>query len=70
MDDVVRGKFMTLPELELNPSVVQPVASRYTDYAIPVYKWKTNMEEMKRIRPNTSACTLSGISAEWMYKEN
>jgi hypothetical protein len=27
------GKFLTLPGFELDPSVVQPVVSRYTDYA-------------------------------------
>jgi hypothetical protein len=35
LDDVEKRKFLTLPGLELDPSVVQPVASRYTDYAIP-----------------------------------
>jgi hypothetical protein len=35
LDDVKMGKFVTLPGLELDPSVFQPVASRYTDYAIP-----------------------------------
>jgi hypothetical protein len=30
LDDVEKKKFFTLPGLEL-----QPVASRYTDYAIP-----------------------------------
>jgi hypothetical protein len=35
LDDVERIKFLTLPGLELDPSVVQPVASRYTDYTIP-----------------------------------
>jgi hypothetical protein len=34
-DDVKKRKFFTLPGLELRPSVVQPVASRYADYAIP-----------------------------------
>jgi hypothetical protein len=36
LDDVEKRKFLTLPGLELDPSVVQPVASRYTDYAIAV----------------------------------
>jgi hypothetical protein len=36
LDDVEKRKFFILPGLELNPSVVQPVASHYTDYAIPV----------------------------------
>jgi hypothetical protein len=34
LDDVEKRKFLTLPGLELDPSVFQPVASRYTDYAI------------------------------------
>jgi hypothetical protein len=34
-DDLEKRKFLTLPGLELAPSVVQPVASGYTDYAIP-----------------------------------
>jgi hypothetical protein len=35
LDDLEKRKFLTLPGLELRPSVVQPVASRYTDSAIP-----------------------------------
>jgi hypothetical protein len=35
LDDVEKRKFLTLQGLELDPSVVQPVATRYTDYAIP-----------------------------------
>jgi hypothetical protein len=35
-----KRKFFTLPGLELRPSVVQPVASRYTDYAIPTMQMK------------------------------
>jgi hypothetical protein len=35
LDDVERRKFLTLPGFELDPLVVQPVASRYTDCAIP-----------------------------------
>jgi hypothetical protein len=30
-----KRKFLTLPGLNSDPSVVQPVASRYTNYAIP-----------------------------------
>jgi hypothetical protein len=30
LDDVEKRKFFTLPGFELRPSVVQPVASRYT----------------------------------------
>jgi hypothetical protein len=35
LDNVEKRKFLPLPRLELRPSVVQPVASRYTDYATP-----------------------------------
>jgi hypothetical protein len=31
-------KFLTLPGLELQPSVIQPVASRSTDCAIPAHR--------------------------------
>jgi hypothetical protein len=34
LDDVEKRKFLTLLGLS-HPSLVQPVASRYTDYAIP-----------------------------------
>jgi hypothetical protein len=34
LDDMETRKFLSLPGLELDPSVIQPVASRYTDYAI------------------------------------
>jgi hypothetical protein len=35
LDDMEKRKFLTQPGLELHPSVVQPVASCYTDHAIP-----------------------------------
>jgi hypothetical protein len=35
LDDVENRKFLTLPGLELRPSVVQPTASRSADYVIP-----------------------------------
>jgi hypothetical protein len=35
LDDVEKRKLFTLPGLELLPLVVQPIASRYIDYAIP-----------------------------------
>jgi hypothetical protein len=34
LDDVDKIKILPLPGLELRPLVDQPVASRYTDYAI------------------------------------
>jgi hypothetical protein len=47
LDDVEKRKLLTVQGLELHPSVVQPVASRYTDYGIPAlivarYKLKSN----------------------------
>jgi hypothetical protein len=33
LNDVEKRKFLTLPRLELRPSVVQPAAGRYNDYA-------------------------------------
>jgi hypothetical protein len=35
LDDVEKRKFLTLPGLKLDPSVVQPVVCRYTAYTIP-----------------------------------
>jgi hypothetical protein len=35
--DVKKRKFLTLPGLELRLSVFELVASRYIDYAIPLY---------------------------------
>jgi hypothetical protein len=37
LDHLEKRKFFTLPGLELDLSVVQVVASRYTDYAIPAF---------------------------------
>jgi hypothetical protein len=39
LDDVEKRKFLTLPGLELRTSVFQPVASRYTDYALEESKY-------------------------------
>jgi hypothetical protein len=35
LDDVERTQILALPGLEFDPSAVQPVASLYTDCAIP-----------------------------------
>jgi hypothetical protein len=35
LGDVYKRKLLTLPRLELDHSVVLPVASRVTDYAVP-----------------------------------
>jgi hypothetical protein len=42
----VKWKFLTPPGLEQDSSVVQPVASRYTDCAIPA-PGKTRVQELK-----------------------
>jgi hypothetical protein len=34
LDDMEKGKFLTLLGLELDPSVIQPIVSHYTDWAI------------------------------------
>jgi hypothetical protein len=44
LDDMEKWKFFTLSGLEVPlPLVVQPVASRYTDWAIPahIFNWLT-----------------------------
>jgi hypothetical protein len=57
LDDVEKRKFLTLPGLELHPSVVQPVVSRYTDCAILAYLYKflaqKEMKGKERERWNT-----------------
>jgi hypothetical protein len=37
LDDVENGKFLTYRDSNSDPSVVQPVATRYTDYTIPAH---------------------------------
>jgi hypothetical protein len=37
LDNMEKWKFLTLPGLNPDLSVVQPVASRYTDSAIPAH---------------------------------
>jgi hypothetical protein len=64
LDDVEKRKFLTLRGSNSDPSVVQPVASRYTDYAIPaptvvLYGYKICclvLREMHRPRCMTSGC--------------
>jgi hypothetical protein len=45
LDDVKKRKFLTLPELEL-----QPVASRYTGYAIPAPTYQDYMIQISARR--------------------
>jgi hypothetical protein len=59
LDDMGKRKFLTLSGLELEPSVVQPVASRYTDYAIPASK--SNVEASKMWSDNTFSPVRSNI---------
>jgi hypothetical protein len=57
MDDVEKGKFLTLRGLELCPSVVQPVAISYTDWAIPDPTLSTIYVKYL-ISPNILKCVL------------
>jgi hypothetical protein len=46
LDDVEKRKFLTLPGLERDHSVAQPVASSYTGYAVPapfLYRYLHNL---------------------------
>jgi hypothetical protein len=40
LDDVEERKFLALPGLELRPSIAQPIASLYTDYAVSSFQGK------------------------------
>jgi hypothetical protein len=42
LDDVEKRKFLILPGLELDLSVVQPLGSRYADCVIPAHKHRDN----------------------------
>ena len=43
--DALEGRqTFPLPGLELRPSPVQPVASRYTDCTVPTVRWEGNIE--------------------------
>jgi hypothetical protein len=54
LDDVEKRKFFALPGLEkCDPSVVQPVASRYTDDAIP------ERRHSKRHSESLETCLIS-----------
>jgi hypothetical protein len=44
LDEIEKWKFLTLPGLELRPSLVQPIASHYTDCSIPAHGWKDNIK--------------------------
>jgi hypothetical protein len=49
LDDVEKRKFLTLPGLNSDPSVVQPIANRHTDCAIPAPVRR--LQEMKSDGP-------------------
>jgi hypothetical protein len=58
LDDVEKRKFLTLPGLELRPSVFQPVATRYTDYAIPAQLHDSCFSHLELLNRN---CSLHGL---------
>jgi hypothetical protein len=45
LDDMEKRKFLPYPDSNSDPSVVQPVASPYTDYTIPA---SDNLNNMKK----------------------
>jgi hypothetical protein len=51
LDDVEKRKFLTLPGLEVDPSVVQPVDSRYTNYAIPAPVFSSRLYKKGKVDP-------------------
>jgi hypothetical protein len=69
LDDVEKRKCLTLPGLNSKPSVVQPVASRYTDYARVIVLIKIVVAEVttrlccgsheRSVRPITFLITAS-----------
>jgi hypothetical protein len=58
LDNVEKRKFLTLPVLELDHSVVQPVASRYTDFNL--YPLPNNIKKIKSRRMRRTGHVLSG----------
>jgi hypothetical protein len=50
LDDVEKRKFLALPGLNSHPSVVQPVASRYTDCATPAPNTHLNGQKIPLAR--------------------
>jgi hypothetical protein len=50
LDDVEKRKFLTLPGLELDTSVVQPVASRHTDCPIPAVLKADRPKKVKLVK--------------------
>jgi hypothetical protein len=56
LGDLENRKFLTLPGLELQPSVVQPIASRYTDCAIPAPIRKKKYSSSLSLRMDCATC--------------
>jgi hypothetical protein len=56
LDDVEERKFLILLGLELDPSVVQPVASRYTDCAIPAPHVLSLIHHINKLNANITTC--------------
>jgi hypothetical protein len=61
LDDMEKWKFFTIPGLELSlPLVVQSVASRYTDWAIPAPKEGLLICENKALKKNLCSAPRDG----------
>jgi hypothetical protein len=51
MDEVEKRNSRSYRDSSSDPSVIQPVASRYTDYAIPG-PWEQNVSSIKELQGN------------------
>jgi hypothetical protein len=61
LDYVENRKFLTLPGLELDPSVVQPVDSRSTDYAIRLLYNLSNLSKVYTVEDHMPPCLWQRI---------
>jgi hypothetical protein len=59
LDDLEKRKFLIQPGLELRTLIVQPVASRCTDYATPVH---ISLEEEKKIKISVETAGLQAMT--------
>jgi hypothetical protein len=62
LDDVEKRKLLTLPGLELDPSVLQAVAIRYTDCAIPAILKAGRHKKVKLVKSVLVFCMHVHVS--------
>jgi hypothetical protein len=68
LDDVKKWNLLTVPGLELDLTVVQPVASRYTDYAIPAPQLFLLTTSKYPVNPITNPNPRLNHCDTWRYK--